>query len=155
MAWDYKRDESNGFAVIPEGRHRVRIESAERQVSKSGKDMIKLTLAVSGFSSHLFHYIVFLEEHPEITNRNLTQFFDAFPGIQDGDFMVENWIGKSGACEVKHEEYNGAPSAKVRFFIRPEKASSLPAWKEPEGGSGRSTDSAPQGFQPADDLPIW
>ena len=38
MAWDYKRNESAGFETdIAEGKHRIRIASAEKAVSKTGK----------------------------------------------------------------------------------------------------------------------
>lgn len=133
MAWNYTREETTTFKPIPEGAHRIRIASAEKAVSKTGKDMLALQFDVSGYGSRLFHYIVFLPDRPEITNRNLTQFFDAFPGIPDGDFNItQNWIGKVGACMVKHEDYNGSPSAKVHYFLKPDKAANLPAWKEPE-----------------------
>lgn len=132
MAWEYKREESDGFGIIPEGDHRIRIEKAEKVQSKTGKDMLKLTFQVSGKSNKLFHNIVFLPDRPEITNRNLTQFFDAFPSIGDGNFNLESWTGKVGACRVKHEEYNGSDQARVHYFIKPDKAASLPAWQEPE-----------------------
>ena len=135
MAWSYKRDESKGFTIIPAGQHRIRIKSADKAVSKAGKDMLTLVFEVSGYNSLLYHYIVFLPDRPEITNRNLTQFFDSFKDIPDGDFNTENWIGKVGACEVKHEDYNGSPSAKIRWFIHKDKQADLPPWKEPENGS--------------------
>ena len=135
MAWEYTRNESNGFAPIPEGNYRIRIESAEKKQSKTGKDMLALKFQVSGDKRRLFHYIVFLPDRPEITNRNLTQFFDAFPGIADGDFNTQNWVGKVGACHVKHEEYNGDMSAKIQYFIKADKQAELPAWVEPENGS--------------------
>lgn len=128
MAWDYKREEQQ-FEIIPEGRHRIRIKSAERAQSKSGNDMLALQFDVSGYNSILYHYIVFLKDRPEITNRNLTQFFDSFKDIPEGDFNTAHWIGKVGACEVKHEEYNGTMSAKVRYFIKADKQTDLPPWK--------------------------
>lgn len=162
MAWEFKREEQN-FSIIPEGVHRVRIDEAERQVSKSGKDMIKLTLAVSGYNSHLFHYIVFLPDRPEITNRNLTQLFDSFTGIKPGDCNEVNWVGKVGAAKVKHEEYNGDMVPRVGYFIKASKAKNLPAWQEPEN-SDKPPVSKPApgaageaGFVEAgeEDLPIW
>lgn len=132
MAWSYSRTESN-FPLIPEGRHRVRIRDAQKTQSKSGKDMIKITLDVSGQSASLFHYIVFLEEHPEITNRNLTQFFDSFPDIQEGQFNTNTWVGCVGACTVKHEVYNGDMTARVGYFIKADKQKDLPPWQEPKG----------------------
>ena len=132
MAWNYTRNESEGFSVLPEGDYKVRIKTAEKAVSKSGKDMLKLEFEVSGTNNLLFHYIVFLEDRPEITNRNLTNFFDSFAGIPEGDFNTANWVGKVGACHVKHEEYNGEPQARVHYFINASKQGTLPAWKEPE-----------------------
>lgn len=162
MAWTYERNESNNFEVIPEGRHRVRIFSAERCVSKNtGNDMIKLTLDVSGYNSHLFSYIVFLPDRPEITNRNLTQFFDSFTGITEGDCDVTHWEGAVGACTVKHEEYKGNTTAKVGYFIPAKRAKDLPAWKEPDNSvrhsnPGVQAEGAPEGFMTgSDELPPW
>lgn len=135
MSWNYQRDESTGFKPIPIGAHRIRISKAEKAVSKTGKDMLTLEFEVSGYNSHLYHYIVFLPDRQEITNRNLTQFFDAFPGIPDGNLNTQSWIGQVGACQVKHEEYNGDMQAKIHYFIHKDKQGNLPPWKEPENGS--------------------
>jgi len=132
MAWEYKREEQQ-FQVLPEGRYRIRIKSADKAMSKKGNDMLTLQFEVSGQKQILYHYITFLDDKPEITNRMLTQFFDSFAGIPEGDFNMQNWIGKVGACVVKHEEYNGNDSAKISYFIRADKQDDLPAWKEPDG----------------------
>ena len=129
MAWEYKREESQ-FTQLPEGRYRIRIKSADKAVSKSGNDMLALQFEVSGSKQILYHYIVFLNNHPEITNRNLTQFFDSFKDIPDGDFNMANWIGKVGGCQVKHDEDG---RAKIHYFIRAKQQESLPPWKEPGG----------------------
>lgn len=140
MAWDYKRNESAGFETdIAEGKHRIRIASAEKAVSKTGKDMLALQFEVSGCKSILYHYIVFLPEHPEITNRNLTQFFDSFKDIPDGEFNTAKWVGKVGACQVKHEEYNGSKTARVHYFIAADKQSDLPAWESASGIAAPTT----------------
>lgn len=131
MSWDFKREERK-YTVIPEGDYRVRINSAEKAVSKSGKDMLIIKMDVSGRSELLFDYIVFLPDRPEITNRRLTQLFDSFAGIAEGDFNTASWTGKVGAVHVKHEDYNGNPSAKVGYYISAAKADRLPAWQEPE-----------------------
>lgn len=149
MAWNYSREEST-FKPIPVGAHRIRINSVEKKVSSTGKDMLSFKFDVSGYSSMIFHNIVFLPERPEITNRSLTQFFDAFPGIPDGDFHLPNWIGKVGAAQIKHEEYNGNTNAKIHYFIREDKQDGLPAWKEPErkseDNSGQSVQTDADGF---------
>ena len=118
MAWNFKREETNSFTTkIPEGNHRIRIKSADKAVSKSGNDMLVLQFDVSGYTENIFHYITFMPDKPEITNRNLTQFFDAFKDIADGELDTAKWIGKVGACYVKHSEYNGNVNAKVDRFI--------------------------------------
>lgn len=132
MAWQYKREEKT-FEQIPEGNYRVRIKQADKAMSKKGNDMLTLQLEVSGSKQILYHYITFMDDKPEITNRMLTQFFDAFPGISEGDFNMKNWIGKVGACKVKHEEYNGNMQAKVHYFISADRQKDLPPWKEPDG----------------------
>lgn len=131
MAWEFKRQETT-FTPIPEGSYRIRIKSAEKAISKTGKDMLALQFDVSGYRQTLYNYIVFLDDRPDITNRMLTQFFDSFKDIPEGDFNMRNWIGKVGACTVKHDEYNGNPTAKVGYFIRADRQDSLPPWKEPE-----------------------
>lgn len=130
MDWKFQREEQQ-FEVLPEGKYRIRIKSADKAVSMSGNDMLAFQFEVSGKPQILYHYIVFLDNRPEITNRMLTQFFDSFKDIKEGDFNMANWIGKVGACVVKHQDYNGNPSAKISYFLKPEKRTDLPAWQEP------------------------
>lgn len=148
MAWDYKRDETKAdFKPIPEGKHRIRIKSAEEAVSKnSGNNMIALQFEVSAHKGLLFFYIVFQPDKPENTNRSLTRFFDCFKGIPDGNFELDKWVGQVGACMVKHEEYNGKTSAKVAFLLNADEAAGLPAWVEPDNGAGNSSASAGTDF---------
>ena len=145
MEWNYQREEST-FEEIPVGEHRVRIADAEKAISKNGNDMLVLTLDVSGYKSRLWHYVVFMPDHPEITNRNLTAIFDSF-GIADGDFNLANWKGKVGACVTKQDDFG----TKVRYFLSKKKQEKLPPWQEP--------DSAPkkpqlQAFDDPDDCPF-
>jgi len=141
--WNYKREESKDFKPIPEGIHRIRVKSAEKAVSKSGNDMLVLQFDVSGYSSILYHYIVFMEDKPEITNRNLTQFFDSFKDIPEGEFDTKKWIGKVGACQVEHEEYAGKLKARLHYFIPADKQSDLPPWQEP---ANTAKDNGFEGF---------
>lgn len=124
MAWNFQRTEQQ-FATIPVGDHRVVIDSAEKAQSKAGNDMLVIRLRVSGYDSMLWHYIVFMDEHPEITNRNLTQLFDSF-GIADGDFNLAGWVGKAGAAHTKIDDQG---YAKVAWFIHKDKQDRLPPWK--------------------------
>lgn len=146
MEWNYQRTE-NTYDEIPVGKHRVRIAGAEKAISKSGNDMLVLTLDVSGYNSRLWHYVVFMPDRPEITNRKLTEIFDSF-GITDGDFNLKNWIGKVGACVTKQDEYG----TKVNYFINRKKQEELPPWKEPsESTSGRAAASTMTPVEADDD----
>lgn len=137
MAWDYKREESTNYKTnIPEGKHRVRIVSAEKAQSKNGNDMLTLKFDVSGYKDTVYHYIVFMPDKAEMTNQKLTQFFDSFKDIPDGDFDTSHWVGKVGACTIKHEEYNGNINPKIGYFIAADKAADLPAWREVAGMAG-------------------
>lgn len=146
MAWQYKREEGE-FQQIPEGRYRIRIKAADKALSSKGNDMLALQFEVSGSKQILYHYITFMDSNPEMTNRLLTQFFDSFKDIPDGDFNMANWIGKVGAAQVRHEDYKGSPRAKIHYFIRAGKQQDeLPPWKEP---NGTKTDA--DGYMQVDD----
>ena len=146
MGWNFQREEDvPRYEVIPEGKHRIRVREVEAAKSKSGNDMLVIQFDVSGFDSVLFHYITFLNDRPEITNRMLTQFFDSFKDIPEGNFRFADWKGKTGACVIKHEQYNGNPSAKLSYFIKADKQGDLPPWKEPQtAGAGAGI---PDGFE--------
>ena len=121
--------EEQSFKPIPIGDHRVRIASAEEQTSSSGRQMIKLVLDVSGHSATIWHFIVFMPDNQKLTNQKLGELWNSF-GIQQGNFNLNSWVGKVGAAKVKHEDYNGEPSAKIAYFINKNKQDKLPAWKE-------------------------
>ena len=131
MAWSYKREERQ-FEQVPVGKHRIRIKSAEKAISKNGNDMLALQFEVSGMPNILYHYIVFLDDRPEITNRMLTSFFDAFPNIAEGDFDMRHWIGKVGACNVNVDK-NDSDRTRLSYFIRADKQGELPPWRDANG----------------------
>ena len=141
MEWKFERVEQK-FDEIPVGEHRIRIANAEKAISKNGNDMLALKFDVSGYTSKLYHYIVFLPENPEITNRNLTQLFDSF-GIEDDNFNLASWIGKVGGCMTKEDDYG----TKIRYFLSKKKQESLPPWKDCEGVALQ----APEVVAPDDD----
>lgn len=129
MNWNYQHTEDE-YNQIPAGRYRVRIEEAEMTVSKAGNDMLKLTLEVNGYKSHLWHYIVFLADRPEITNRMLTQFFDAFD-IPEGDFNIAGYVGKTGGANVKIDDDG---RSKISYFLKRKQLDELPPWQDGDEG---------------------
>ena len=150
MAWEYKREEAT-FDEIPAGRHRVRILNAEKAVSKnSGNDMIMLELEVSGYKSKVWNYIAFLPDRPEITNRMLTQLFDAF-GIDEGNFNLATYIGKAGAAQIKLDEQG---RAKVQYFLKKgsEAELSLPPFKSVRSDTGGYAPTPSGEWSPADNV---
>lgn len=126
--WTYNpaEYEESSFSIIPAGDHRVRIDDVTFKTFKSGNDGFEVTLAVSGHSSKLWHYLVLKQDDQKKTNQSLGGFFDSF-GITDFDLSHYNgWKGKVGAVRVKHEEYNGTTSAKVAFCLSKKNQEKLP-----------------------------
>ena len=134
--WNFNSNdyEEQSFKPIPVGDHRVRISSAEEQTSNSGNQMIKLVLNVSGYNSTIWHFIVFMPDNQKLTNQKLGELWNSF-GIPQGNFNLQEWVGKVGAAKVKHEDYNGEPNAKIAYFINKDRQDKLPAWKEPSNAS--------------------
>ena len=147
MSWNYQRMEQ--FDEIPVGTYRVRIADAEKGVSQSGRDMLKMTLDVSGYRSQIRHYVVFLDDRPEVTNRNLTSIFDCF-SIPEGDFNLKNWVGKSGVAATKQDDFG----AKINYFVSASRADrmNLPPWEEPDTSGRVAIAAAPKIDD--DDLPF-
>ena len=115
---------------IPNGDYRMIIRGAEKAMSKDiikPKKMIKLKLGVSGYAKSIYHYIVFLPDNREVTNRNLTNFFRSF-GIQGGNFNLDSYIGKEGAGRVEIDS-NGYE--KVKYFLEGTMKDRLPAFAPP------------------------
>ena len=137
IEWKYDHQDyvNGGWDPIPPGAHRVRIENAEQCVSKSGRDMIKMELAVSGFQGKVFYYMVFLPEYKATTNKRLGDIYASF-GIPQGDIEPLYWVGKVGAAQLSVEVYDGKERSKVDYFIHRDEQGSLPAWQEPGGAKG-------------------
>ena len=130
MAWNYQREENNSFAPLPEGKYKIRVKSVEKAESQKGNEMLVFQFDVSGSAKVLYYYLVFMPDKPEITNGKLTQFFDSFKDIKDGDFNLNNWVGKVGAAMVKHEEYNGEKRERISYFIKADRQKDIAPWKE-------------------------
>lgn len=129
--WNYE-ETKNDFESeqIPNGDYRMIIRGAEKAMSKdtvNPKKMIKLKLGVSGYAKNIYHYIVFLPNNREITNRNLTNFFRSF-GIEGGNFNLDSYLGKEGAGRIEIDS-NGYE--KVKYFLEGNMKDRLPAFAPP------------------------
>lgn len=143
--------EEQSFKPIPVGDHRVRIASAEEKVSGKGNQMIVLTLEVSGHSSKIWHNLTLLTNNQKLTNQKLGELWNSF-GIPQGNFNLQQWVGKVGAAKVKHEEYNGESNAKIAYFINKDRQDKLPAWQEPNKSNSGGFEAIPTPTD--DDLPF-
>ena len=129
--WNYEETKSDFESEqIPNGDYRMIIRGAEKAMSKdtvNPKKMIKLKLGVSGYAKNIYHYIVFLPNNREITNRNLTNFFRSF-GIEGGNFNLDSYLGKEGAGRIEIDS-NGYE--KVKYFLEGTRKDRLPAFAPP------------------------
>ena len=153
--WNFNPNDyeaKDGFSIIPEGDHRVRIEDVISKQSKAGRDMFEITLAVSGHSSRLWYYLVLDPSDVKKTNQKIGSFFDSF-GITDYNMAnYSRWKGKVGAVRVIHEEYNGEQQAKVRFCLSRKNQDKLPPAKFNNPDTASAAPVAPAvGFAPITD----
>ena len=145
MNWNFNAEEGkegmNDFPVIPVGDHRIRFAKIEEVKSKTGKDMLKIEFDVSGYASKIFYYFVFDDSTPEArkrTNGNLMKIFDSF-GIEVGNMNFQSWIGKVGACRIKHEIYDGRTNAKISYFKLKKDQIYMSEWVEKSNSNSGQT----------------
>ena len=149
--WDsYKREETERESAVT-GKHRVVITDASESVTgpnskNPGTPMIIVKLRPSGRKFSVTHRIV----KNDWFNRNMTQFFDAFPEITCGDFNFIGWVGAEGAAMFK-EGKDGY--TEVAYFIDPVRAADLPEFvgEKPEKQTITSLDDD---LDETDDLPF-
>ena len=119
---DYQREEREESAKVT-GRLRCVIVDVEETESKtSGLPMIIVSVRPSGTVFKVKSYIV-KNDH---FNRNMTQFFDAFPEIPDGNFNFIEWIGCEGAAMFDLDDRG---YMKVKYWIDAVRAESLPPYE--------------------------
>lgn len=119
---DYQREEREESAKVT-GRLRCVIVDVEETESKtSGLPMIVVSVRPSGTVFKVKSYIV----KNEFFNRNMTQFFDAFPEIGDGNFNFIEWIGCEGAAMFDLDDRG---YMKVKYWIDAVRAEILPPYE--------------------------
>ena len=121
MSWDYRRDEGEPREKLT-GKQRCVIVAAEEGVSKAGNPMIIITIRPSGVKFTLKNFIVKNDNF----NRNMTEFFDAFPEIEEGDFNFLSWVGAEGAVMLREDD-NGY--LKIRRWLPPSQVVNLPPFE--------------------------
>lgn len=119
MSWGYVREEA---VKITAGDQRVVITDVEETTSKANNPMIVVSVKPNLSNITIKHYIV----KNQYFNRNMTDLFDSFTQIKEGDFNFLGWIGCVGAARLKEDE-NGY--LKVAYFIDAKRAEKLPPWQ--------------------------
>ena len=140
--WDgFQREENERESAIT-GKHRVVVTEVDEAVTgpnskNPGTPMIVIKLRPSGRRFTVTHRVV----KNDYFNRNMTQFFDAFPEITFGDFNFLSWVGAEGAAMFK-EGANGY--TELSYFLSPERAADLPPFEgdKPERQTITSLDDA-------------
>ena len=83
-------------------------------------------------------------------NRNMTQFFDAFPEITFGDFNFLAWVGCEGAAMFKQDDRG---YTQISYFLSPERAADLPQF-EGEKPERQSITSLEDETEDDDEMPF-
>ena len=117
----YKREEREEVAKVT-GKLRCVIVDVEEAVSKSGNNMIVISVRPSGSPAKVKYWLV----DNDYFNRNATQFFDAFPEIGDGNFSFPTWIGCEGAANFVLDDND---YLSIKYFISADKAANLPPFE--------------------------
>lgn len=134
IKWNFnEEDVKDPFAPVEPGKYMVKIINWEEKKSKSGRDMIEITLQVSGNKKYVSDYLVFLPEDPAFTNSKIKQLMDSF-GIKKYTLEKDVWVDKVGAASIKIDEndYN-----KVSYYIPKFKQMSM-RWEEPGAGNRKT-----------------
>lgn len=125
--WDsYKREENERASAIT-GKRRVVITEVSEGVTGAnskapGTPQIIIKLRPSGCKFTLTTRI----QKNDYFNRRMTEFFDSFPEITDGDFNFVTWVGAEGAAMLK-EGNNGY--TEIAYFLDPVRAADLPPFE--------------------------
>ncbi len=148
--FDPSQYEEKNFEVIPVGDYRARIEDVQEKTFKSGNEGYEITLAINGYSSRMWYYLVLDKSNPARTNQSLGDFFNSFGITNYALGTGKQWVGKVGAVRVKHELYNGNNQAKVAYCLARNRQDKLDPWK----GTATATVTEPGVVELPDELPF-
>lgn len=127
--FDPSQYSEKNFEIIPVGDYRARIEDVVEKKFSSGNEGYEITLAINGYSSRMWFYLVLDKSNAAQTNQRIGDFFNSFGITSTAMGTGKQWIGSVGAVRVKHEPYNGENRAKIAYCIAKNRQDKLPAWK--------------------------
>lgn len=126
--YDPSQYQEKNFEQIPVGDYRARIEDVVEKTFRSGNGGYEITLAINGYNSKMWFYLVLDAANVAQTNQRIGDFFNSFGITNPAMGTGKQWIGKVGAVRVKHEDYQGQPQAKVAYCIARNRQDKLAAW---------------------------
>lgn len=127
--FDPSQYQEKSFQLIPVGDYRARIMDVVEKKFSSGNEGYEITLEINGYNSKLWFYLVLDPSDAVKTNQRIGDFFNSFGITSPAMGTGKQWIGAVGAVRVKHEDYNGNPSAKVAYCINRNRQDNLAPWK--------------------------
>lgn len=122
MAFTYTGEnvqETPQYKIPPEGDYTVVVLKGEEKISKSGKDMIQLTLKIQHpeYRNELFDYIV----DGEYAQQRIFNIANSCGiALQKGmPVNAQTFVNRRANVRIKHEDYNGEKQIKVKSWLRP------------------------------------
>lgn len=127
--FDPSQYSEKNFEIIPVGDYRARIEDVVEKKFSSGNEGYEITLAINGYSSRMWFYLVLDKSNVAQTNQRIGDFFNSFGITNPAMGTGKQWVGSVGAVRVKHEAYNGENRAKIAYCIARNRQEKLAPWK--------------------------
>lgn len=150
--FDPSQYSEKNFDIIPVGDYRARIEDVVEKKFSSGNEGYEITLAINGFSSRMWMYLVLDKSNVAQTNQRIGDFFNSFGITNPAMGTGKQWVGSVGAVRVKHEAYNGENRAKIAYCIARNRQEKLAPWKNT--GTGTPTPTPTAQVEIPSDLPF-
>lgn len=104
-------EEIASSGLMEDGLYKFTVLEAEDMVSKTGNDMIKLTLRVQDADGMMHKVFDYLLEKMKFKLRHFCEYTGLLDKYDSGNLTAADCIGKSGVCEIivqaGQEKYDG------------------------------------------------
>ena len=150
--FDPSQYQEKNFEIIPVGDYRARIEDVVEKKFSSGNEGYEITMAINGYNSRMWFYLVLDSSNVAQTNQRIGDFFNSFGITSPAMGTGKQWIGSVGAVRVKHVQYKGENRAKIAYCIARNRQDKLAPWS---GNTATAAPAAPQAeIEIPSDLPF-
>jgi hypothetical protein len=115
------------FKIPPVGDYTVQIIKGEEKISKSGKNMIALTVKIQHpeYRNEMFDYIVEGEYAQQRIHDILTS---CGVVLQKGMAVTpQTFVNRTGKVRIKHEEYNGETQLRINYWKKADNPAPAPS----------------------------